>query len=469
MQRFFGAIVFCCFAIGANAVELIAIEGATLIDLTRFGRSIEDINNSVILIQDGRVVSVGPRKAIRVPTNATHIDARGKYIVPGLIDVFATQNSQSQANAHLYMGVTAIVGIDGDDRRGKLFNRADPSPQIIKFDSISGFDFSSVPENTPDDLRLQKKIAVRKSSQQLRDEVDQLAKNGVRVLLLHYELEPDQVAVLVKRARFRGLATIGELGSTHYPEAADLGINAFVHTSRYSLDVLPRTLRDEVAAQPFGKPRIEMYQYYLGIDSNDAKLNQLAKIFARAKVGLIPTLAMSYASRELKENPWLEPIAKTLDPDEIHIAVDPITGSISTQARPLYDQFPARSFTHLNELEKAFCKNGNRYLAGSGTDAFGTMPGISLHRELWLLVEACLTPREAIAAATTNVSGLFGFQDQGQIRAGNRADLIILNADPTQDIDHLKNIHAVYLNGQPLDREAMLKLTHHKSHSEAHK
>jgi imidazolonepropionase-like amidohydrolase len=85
------------------------------------------------------------------------------------------------------------------------------------------------------------------------------------------------------------------------------------------------------------------------------------------------------------------------------------------------------------------------------------MPGISLHTELELLVKACLTPRQAVAAATANVGAVFGWRDVGQIRAGYNADLLVLAADPTVDIANVKKIDRVMLAGVLIDRAALLR------------
>jgi imidazolonepropionase-like amidohydrolase len=85
------------------------------------------------------------------------------------------------------------------------------------------------------------------------------------------------------------------------------------------------------------------------------------------------------------------------------------------------------------------------------------MPGISLHHELELLVRACLTPRQALAAATGNVGAAFGWREVGQVRVGFNADLLVLDADPTRDVANLKQINTVMVAGTPIDREALLR------------
>jgi len=84
------------------------------------------------------------------------------------------------------------------------------------------------------------------------------------------------------------------------------------------------------------------------------------------------------------------------------------------------------------------------------------MAGISLHIELAALVDRCLTPRQALAAATSNVSERFAWPRTGKIEVGADADVLVLDADPTIDIANLKRIRQVMLGGRPIDREALL-------------
>jgi len=84
------------------------------------------------------------------------------------------------------------------------------------------------------------------------------------------------------------------------------------------------------------------------------------------------------------------------------------------------------------------------------------MPRISTHTELELLVRSGLTPREALAAATSNYSERFGWRELGLVEAGRRADLLILAADPTVDISNTRKIQSVILDGAVLDRDPLL-------------
>jgi adenine deaminase len=97
-------------------------------------------------------------------------------------------------------------------------------------------------------------------------------------------------------------------------------------------------------------------------------------------------------------------------------------------------------------------------LAGSGASAMGTMAGISLHTEMELLVRMGLSPREALAAATNNYSLEFGWNELGLLAPGRRADVLVLDADPTQNIWNARRISGIVMDGNVLDRDALLNL-----------
>jgi adenine deaminase len=98
------------------------------------------------------------------------------------------------------------------------------------------------------------------------------------------------------------------------------------------------------------------------------------------------------------------------------------------------------------------------YLAASGAPAFGTMPGISIHTELEMLVRLGLSPREALAAATSNYAVQFGWSELGLIAPGRRADVLVLDSDPTAYIWNARRISTLVVDGNVVDRENLLNL-----------
>ncbi len=451
-------LVLCAIIIGAvqeNRAHSIAFVGGTVVDVSAFGSGTGDIRDSVVIVQNGRITAVGTRRATKIPRDAEVIDATGKFIVPGLHDVFATIDNQAYANAFLYMGVTAIVANEApSSRRDGLFMTGTPSPRVYRMASVQGYDpkgLSPAPRTITELMTRGRKM----DPAELTKRVDELASDGVKVLLLHYSLLPDQLRVVAAHARHIGLATIGELGATTYPEAISAGVRAFVHTSRYSLELAPPDIRAKVAALPFGPPRIPYYEYLTSLKDDDPALARYAATLAASGAMLIPTLSLSYLDLPGHRNPWTEPAARLLDPADLNLPADPKSGERPVSADPR-DAFPAGFGEQVQLLEARYCKAGARYLAGSGTDALGTMPGISLHTELELLVKACLTPRQALAAATANVGTAFAWRDVGQIRAGYNADLLVLDADPTADIANVTRIDRVMVAGALIDRAALL-------------
>lgn len=447
-------LVGCSPAFAGNALIL---DGGTLLDVSHFGQSNADIADAVIVVREGRIEAAGPRGSVALPADAQRIDARGMWLVPGLHDLFATLNNPGQAKAFLAMGVTAIVGLDDPGgRRGPLVLDAKPSPRIYRLEVIEGYDYSNIPE---DEWSV---AAVLDRGRPLSDgeliaQVDAFAAAGARTLLLYYTLAPQQVGIVARRARESGLLTIGELGATSYPQAIEAGVAAFVHTSRYSLELVPAKVRAEVARSPFGPPRRRFYESLMQVRADSPALREYASVLAQGRVGLIPTLAMDYLELPGHRNPWLEPAAALLDPADIHLPAERATGEQVRAGDAVRDGFPSGTAQQLGVLEAAYAHAGAKYLAGSGTDAFGTMPGISLHIELELLVRSGLNPRQALAAATGNVAELAPWPRVGRIAAGYNADLLVLQADPTLDIANLKRIRWVILAGKVFDPKMLLE------------
>ena len=99
------------------------------------------------------------------------------------------------------------------------------------------------------------------------------------------------------------------------------------------------------------------------------------------------------------------------------------------------------------------------YLAATGAGALGSMPGISMHVELEMLVRLGLSPREALAAATNNYALEFGWDELGQIAPGRRADILVLDGDPTTNIWNARRISTLIVDGSVMDRDGLLRLS----------
>ncbi len=426
-------------AISVAAEQMLVLTGGTIVGIPGDGARTEDLHDAVIVLHGDRITAAGPRGSTAAPAGARFIDIAGCYVIPGLHDVFAGMNSQAQANAYLYMGVTSIVGLDEPGgRRGALVLDARPAPRVHPLTVIDG-------------VRADANADTPLTSEELLSQVDEAARAGSRVLLLHYQLTPPQVEAIVRRAHELRLVTIGELGSTRYSEAIDVGIDAFVHSSRYSLELAPEPMRTELALEPFGPPRTRFYEFLTRLDPDSPAVTRWGARLGRSRVALIPTLSLYYLDLPGHANPWAEPIARILDPDGIQRPADRVTG-----LAPPAPGVPAGLSQNVLRIEQRYQRAGARDLAGSGTSAFGTLPGISLHNELAMLVDLGLQPRQALAAATRDVGEAFAWRQIGLVEAGYDADLVVLDSDPAVDIRNLKRIRLVLARGEVIECDALL-------------
>ena len=407
------------------------VRGGTLINTADNGTDKVDIKDSYILIKDSVIVDYGSLSDNpSLPGGCQVVDVKGKFIVPGLIDGFGTINNQSYADAYLECGVTSVVGVESL-RRGELFLDGDPSPDILILGDVGD---------------------IQQSDEEIISEFKDAAEKGFRLMLLMYKLTPSQIALSVDMADKYGIATIGELGYTSYKEAAQLGVQSFVHITRYSLDMSPEELRHAVAEEPFSddmdSPKWAYYRFLSRLDTTDNIFKDHSANLGAYQGYLIPTLSLLYLDLPDHGNPWNDPVARLINPDDVNNPADMGTGNHD------YDSIYQEAYTSLAikvmEIAHGYIKAGAKHLAGSAADVWGTMPGVSLHTELELLEKAGLDCRRAIAAATSNFSLAYGW-NRGVIKKGYRADILILNSNPIVSIKNLRDINRIILNGKLLE------------------
>ena len=186
-----------------------------------------------------------------MPVEATVVDLRGKFVIPGLIDGFCGMQSQAEASAQLYEGVTTIVA-SGDDRRGLVFLAADPSPQVYLADIAGSTDDWSLLRGDPQwRERLRDGDAPHElGAADTRAQIDETARRGTRVLWIGRGITSANTVTIVEEARRTGLATYGEFISTPYASGIRAGVGSLLHMTRFELGLAPENLIDAAATDP---------------------------------------------------------------------------------------------------------------------------------------------------------------------------------------------------------------------------
>ncbi|MGA2351707.1 MAG: amidohydrolase family protein [Terracidiphilus sp.] len=456
----------------------LVLAGGTLLDVTDWGGSAKDLPDAVVIVRDGRITDVGSRMAVSIPKGARVIDCTGKFLIPGLIDGFAGVNSQGQADAYLYMGVTTVVAVS-DARRGVIDLAASPAPHLYLMDSIGSTDNWSLLAKRPEwalKLREGPHRAELSPDDTLRQLAD-TARLGTRAVWLGHNITAANAQWMMARARQMGLATYGEFVATPYRVGIEAGVDVLVHMGRYELGFVPDELQRPLVEDPEGPPATTAYDYAERLPTTDLHVRSYAHFVASHHAALMPTFSIYYAQLPSHRNLWKEPVARLLDPNRVFDHADTATGEMDypltlsywtrhlpapTQRwmeeslRKKADQSALRLW-HINEI--LFSANPH-YLAASGAPLRGSLPGISMHTELELMVRLGLSPREALAAATNNYSLQFGWTELGQIAPGRRADILVLDADPTQNIWNARRISGLVMDGNVIDREKLLNGRH---------
>ncbi|MGH7442869.1 MAG: hypothetical protein ACREKE_09380, partial [bacterium] len=313
--------------------------GGTVVDVTDWGDSANDLKNAVVIVRGDRITDVGATGTVAIPKGAQVIDCTGKYLIPGLVDGFAGMSSQGQANANLYMGVTTVVARQ-DSERGFIDMNAHPSPHLYLIDSIGTTDNWSLLAKQPEWAAKLREGAhpVELSPEDTALEMAATARLGTRVLFLGPDLTAANVQWIIARAHQMGLVTYGEFVATPYRVGVEAGVDALLQMGRYGLGVIPDELQEPLASNPEGQPANAAYDYSQRIPPTDPHLLAYAHFLATHHAALMPTFSRYYLELPGHSNLWKEPAAALLDPSRMF---DPS----STATGEMY--YPLSSWTRL--------------------------------------------------------------------------------------------------------------------------
>jgi imidazolonepropionase-like amidohydrolase len=411
--------------------------------------------DSVLLVENGRIIALGDQHT-PIPDAAVRVDLTGKFVLPGLTEGHAHVSGFASEAYHpdepgafraapplmedlLSWGVTTVRDTGGPDLESTqgLQRHSEVWPRF----------FGSGPNLDGSPGGPWKGMWKTEEPSEVGDLVTAEAEGGMDFIKVYAWMTEPVLLEAIRAAHRHGLPIAGHVGYTVTAErAVELGIDALEHI-RIGPELIPADRMAEYRALPF-RPRDEMAAVtpWRFIDLDSAAVDRVIGKFVRAGTYLTPTLAIHESH--------LAPASHS--PGDKNFHDDSVTGEL--QHDPEDDVQVARmQFDRIVEFVGRAYASGVRVVAGSDTPSPALPPGASLHRELALLVQAGLTPLQAIEAATYTPAKLLGrSHETGSLRLGNRADLVVLGADPLADITNSSAIETVLLAGRTVRTGAPL-------------
>jgi hypothetical protein len=402
----------------------LAITGATLEDST----GAVPVKDSVILIEDGVIKAVGVRGHVRIPNDATILDASGKYAVPGLWDMHAHYEQVEWGPIYLAAGVTSVrdVGNEFDFIRtvhDELDRKQNPAigPHIEFAGIIDGtgpISLGAVTADTPE---------------QALQWVERYKAAGARQIKIYSSVKPEIVRAITTDAQARDMTVTG-----HIPEGmtAIEGVHDGMDQINHISYEVPYFSHPVLGAD--GKPDRTKASV---LELDGPRVKDLISTLQNHHTILDPTIALYESFLNTKPLDQLEPGIDHLPP-QLREALDspPATGDKAALASARWQIVIATL--------KALHAAGIPIVAG--TDQ--AIPGYSLHRELELYVDAGFTPLEALQAATIVAARALGVEkESGSLEAGKRGDVLLLTADPLADIHNTRAVWRTVAAGAVYD------------------
>jgi imidazolonepropionase-like amidohydrolase len=403
--------------------EALVLAHITVIDVAG-GVSRPDMT---VVIRDGRISEVGEADKAAAPQGATVVNAAGKFLLPGLWDMHVHWYNRDTLTLFTANGVTGVREMFGnpdllrwrqDVAKGSLVG-----PRMIVASPI----IDGPQPVWPGSIVVSNEDEGRKA-------VIKVKKEGADFVKVYSRLPRDAYFAIADEAKKQGLTFAGHVPfSVSAVEASDAGQKSIEHLTGIRMRLSDKEL--------------EAY--------NDRKAAELFARFVKNETWQCPTLTVLRSGAYLgDENFRRDQRLKFIPP--------PMKERWGMRIANRNEENFAnakRVFQKELEIVGAMRKAGVQLLAGTDTGNPFCFPGFSLHEELALLVIAGLTPVEALRSATLNPAKFLGLDKTlGTIEQGKIADLVLLDANPLEDVRNTQRINAVISNGRLFDRKALDKM-----------
>lgn len=406
------------------------------------GRS-ETLPDQTVLVRDGVISAIGYVQDVPIPEGFAVIEAAGQVLIPGLVDMHVhLEHFERPAVLELLLanGVTTVRNMDGRpyilEWRDAVAEGEMTGPRIVTAGPILDGDPPLRDDNTAVGSVEAAIAAVREQ-----------AEAGYDFIKVYANLQPEVHAAIIDAAHARGLPVAGHVPTSM--SATDVlasGQEFIEHLSGYDELI-------EADDSPY-RDRWHWSKLYLAMPADPARIARAATATAAAGTWSVPTLVQQDKIAPIEEmRRWLD---------------DPVMRYVPERARHLWapenrDPYSLRLLEALDEedletlrrgeanrarLVRALHEAGAGLLVGTDTPNPFVVPGFAVHEELQELVEAGLTPAEALAAATVAPARALGLDETiGTVEVGKAADLVLLRANPVEEIGNSTRIAGVMAGG----------------------
>ena len=447
----FGLILF--HSKHAPQAESIAILHVTVVDATDG----EAAGDQTVVIQGNRITALGKTSEVSVPSGATIVDATGKFLIPGLCDMHVhTLQEGRKLFFPLFIanGVTTVRDMGSPYSELKSVKKL--RKQIDAGETVAPRIVASGPlVDGPQPMFPELSIAVSNDIE-ARHAVEDLQRAGADFIKVYSLLPRAAYFALADEARLRNIPFDGHVPeSVSALEAADAGQRSIEHLSgvRLACSTREKELRQELIEARAKSDPLLLYRALRHVSAKNTETYNAEKaqaLFARFVANgtwQVPTLVVARFVAQNNRNPKQDRLTAQQNRQVLENNTLPMDVT--------EDEFESVSTTSQNafDLVSAMRRAGVRFMAGTDAPNPFVVPGRSLHDELALLVQAGFTPLEALQCATRNPAEYLGRPDTiGTVEKGKIADLVLLDADPLQDIGNTRKIWAVIVNGKILLR-----------------
>jgi imidazolonepropionase-like amidohydrolase len=419
-----------------------------------------------VLIRGGKISNIDKTGANQIPKNATQVDATGKFLIPGLWDmhvhILTPERDFPLFIANGVLGVRNMGGVPKDvfQWRADISSGRILGPKMVACGPVVDGPQPAHPEHA---------ISVSNADDGRRA-VDLLRKMGADFVKVYDDVPRDAYFAIVQESKRVGLPFAGHVpGSITEAEASNAGQRSIEHgvgilpsmeyeknkpTPTNYFEEAMRTKNFALIPEGIAKERNGELDHF-----SPQRTEELYRTFVRNDTYLTPTRVVDRGLTFIDDLSKQDDSRLQYVPASMREDWKPQNGMLTRYRTPAYITSRKRSYDMTTKEMLVAHRLGVSFLAGTDVSAAYTYPGFSLHDELALFVEAGFTPLEALRTATVNPARFFGTTDStGSIEAGKAGDLVILDANPLEDISNTKRISAVIVGGRLLTRSDLNSL-----------